>query len=85
MLSILLVLMIRVLGVSNIAMSFGGSWLEGDRIDINNWQNSLGSFNVDSKRIPKMMYDVMSNRGTCVATSSGDDVPEVVCSNDSDW
>ena len=52
-------------------MSFGGSWLEGDRTDINNWQNSLGSFNVDSKRIPKMMYDVMSNRGTCVATISG--------------
>ena len=65
-------------------MSFGGSWLEGDRTDINNWQNSLGSFNVDSKRIPKMMYDVMSNRGTCVATSSGL-VPNVTCSEDSEW
>ena len=65
-------------------MSFGGSWLEGDRTDINNWQNSLGSFNVDSKRIPKSMYDVMSNRGTCVATSSGL-VPNVTCSEDSEW
>ena len=65
----LLLMICAILGVSNIAMSFGGSWLEGDRRDINSWQNSLGSFNDDPKRIPKMMYDVMSTRGTCVATS----------------
>ena len=72
-----------LLGVSNIAMSFGGSWVGDDRRDINNWQNSLGSFNDNPKRIPKMMYDVMSNRGTCVATSGL--VPSVVCEEDSEW
>jgi len=75
---------LHTLGSSNIAMSFGGNWVEGDRRDINNWQNSLGSFNVDPKRIPKTMYDVMSNRGTCVDTISGD-VPNVVCEEDSEW
>ena len=42
-------------------MTFGGSWDEDNRADINNWLNdpSLGSFNINPRRTPKEMWDVM--------------------------
>ena len=66
-------------------MTLGGSWDQDDRSDVNNWINntSIGSFNDNAKRIPNMMWDLISNRGTCMAPSTPP--PNVTCSTPNDW
>eukprot|EP01082_Thalassiosira_pseudonana_P005220 g4797.t1 g4797 contig17:57986-65940(-) len=70
--------------VSNIALSFGGYWNEGDRNNIDNWTNDPGvvSFGTDPKRVAKSMWEFVSTRGTCVAPYGA--VPSVSCSQNSD-
>ena len=71
--------------VQNIAMTLGGSWGQDDRSDVNNWINNptIGSFNDNATRIPKMMWDLISNRGTCMVPATPP--PDVTCSTVNDW
>eukprot|EP00584_Thalassiosira_punctigera_P000888 CAMPEP_0172536456 /NCGR_PEP_ID=MMETSP1067-20121228/8218_1 /TAXON_ID=265564 ORGANISM="Thalassiosira punctigera, Strain Tpunct2005C2" /NCGR_SAMPLE_ID=MMETSP1067 /ASSEMBLY_ACC=CAM_ASM_000444 /LENGTH=1048 /DNA_ID=CAMNT_0013321535 /DNA_START=304 /DNA_END=3450 /DNA_ORIENTATION=- len=70
-------------GTSNIGPTFGGIWNEDDRTDIDNWLNdaTIGSFNIDAKRVSKGMYEFVSSQ-TC--TSPNGVVPEVNCSTSAD-
>ncbi|KAL7506271.1 hypothetical protein ACHAXN_003552 [Cyclotella atomus] len=55
-------------GITNMGPSFGGYWFEDNRGDVNNWNNNDASvpFGREPKRVPKVLYDYVSSRGTCV-------------------
>ncbi|KAL3788265.1 hypothetical protein HJC23_011897 [Cyclotella cryptica] len=55
-------------GDSNVAFTFGGYSNGGDRSDINNWIDNEGvvPFSYEPRRVPKVMYEHVSTRGTCV-------------------
>ena len=60
-------------GMSNLAYTFGGH-----RVDADTWEDntsaSVRDFNNDPWRVPKVMYDFVSSRGSCVSTS--ENVPD---------
>ncbi|KAL3803899.1 hypothetical protein HJC23_004061 [Cyclotella cryptica] len=70
-------------GVSNIGFTFGGYWNGDDRSNVNNWISNAGvvPFSQEPKRVPKVMYEHVSSRGTCVDPYL--DVPPQICSQDS--
>eukprot|EP00804_Cyclotella_cryptica_P014971 CCRYP_000585-RA/>CCRYP_000585-RA protein AED:0.09 eAED:0.09 QI:277/1/1/1/1/1/9/288/735 len=53
-------------GMANVAATFGGYWNEGLRSDTNSWVNHSPLFNYEPRRVPKVMYEYVSTRGTCV-------------------
>eukprot|EP00804_Cyclotella_cryptica_P019495 CCRYP_006643-RH/>CCRYP_006643-RH protein AED:0.26 eAED:0.26 QI:170/1/0.9/1/0.77/0.9/10/0/645 len=70
-------------GESNIGFTFGGQWNGGDRSNVNNWINNDGvvPFSREPRRVPKVMYEHVSTRGSCVDPYL--DVPSQTCSQDS--
>lgn len=76
--------------VAQTGETFGGSWKEGDRNDIDSWVNdqNIGAFHVDAKRIPFGMWKHISklsrsdSTATCVKPIGP--VPSVTCFADTD-
>ncbi|KAL7532867.1 hypothetical protein ACHAXR_004898, partial [Thalassiosira sp. AJA248-18] len=70
-------------GILAMGFTFGGSWQEGDRFNIDSWRRdpTIGSFNVDPERVPKGMWEFVRSQ-TCTATNKP--VDEVVCESTAD-
>jgi len=71
-------------GVSNIGLTFGGHWNEDDRSNVSNWvdTDSTVPFSQDPRRVPKVMYDNVSVKGTCVVPYKTPDIQ--TCTQDTD-
>lgn len=73
-------------GVKNILYTFGGSWHEDDRMNLDNWVNNpniVDGISIEPKRVPHTLYEFISTRN-CVSPPDDDEIPQVDCSNDED-